>query len=101
MPSRKTMVRIVDHAILPETGGRILKRRGFGYRQRTGWGAWIRTRGWRNQNPLPYHLATPHHASGGATRPDHTHDGGANQSGADRRIEDRGKARADDHRCVL
>jgi hypothetical protein len=24
-----------------------------------GWGAWIRTRGWRNQNPLPYHLATP------------------------------------------
>ena len=25
-----------------------------------GWGAWIRTRGWRNQNPLPYHLATPH-----------------------------------------
>ncbi len=25
-----------------------------------GWGAWIRTREWRNQNPLPYHLATPH-----------------------------------------
>jgi hypothetical protein len=24
-----------------------------------GWGAWIRTREWRNQNPLPYHLATP------------------------------------------
>ena len=24
------------------------------------WGAWIRTREWRNQNPLPYHLATPH-----------------------------------------
>ena len=27
-----------------------------------GWGAWIRTRGWRNQNPLPYHLATPQRA---------------------------------------
>src|SRR5580692_7094446 len=25
-----------------------------------GWGARIRTWGWRNQNPLPYHLATPH-----------------------------------------
>lgn len=24
-----------------------------------GWGGWIRTNGWRNQNPLPYHLATP------------------------------------------
>jgi hypothetical protein len=29
-----------------------------------GWGAWIRTREWRNQNPLPYHLATPHCAVG-------------------------------------
>ena len=29
----------------------------------TGWGAWIRTRGWRNQNPLPYHLATPQYHS--------------------------------------
>lgn len=26
---------------------------------KVGWGAWIRTRGWRNQNPLPYRLATP------------------------------------------
>ena len=25
-----------------------------------GWGARIRTWEWRNQNPLPYHLATPH-----------------------------------------
>ena len=25
----------------------------------TGWGARIRTWEWRNQNPLPYHLATP------------------------------------------
>ena len=24
-----------------------------------GWGAWIRTRECRNQNPVPYHLATP------------------------------------------
>jgi hypothetical protein len=26
-----------------------------------GWGGRIRTSVWRNQNPLPYHLATPHH----------------------------------------
>jgi hypothetical protein len=25
-----------------------------------GWGGRIRTSAWRNQNPLPYHLATPH-----------------------------------------
>ena len=24
------------------------------------WGGWIRTNGWRNQNPLPCRLATPH-----------------------------------------
>jgi hypothetical protein len=30
-------------------------------RDRTGWGAWIRTRECRNQNPVPYHLATPQH----------------------------------------
>src|ERR1700753_3704132 len=28
----------------------------------TGWGARIRTWEWRNQNPLPYHLATPQQA---------------------------------------
>jgi hypothetical protein len=28
-----------------------------------GWGARIRTWGWRNQNPLPYHLATPQRAA--------------------------------------
>ena len=28
--------------------------------QNIGWGARIRTWEWRNQNPLPYHLATPH-----------------------------------------
>ena len=28
-----------------------------------GWGGRIRTSGWRNQNPLPYHLATPQHAA--------------------------------------
>jgi hypothetical protein len=27
---------------------------------KVGWGARIRTWEWRNQNPLPYHLATPH-----------------------------------------
>jgi hypothetical protein len=32
----------------------------------SGWGARIRTWEWRNQNPLPYHLATPQRA------PDHT-----------------------------
>ena len=30
----------------------------------SGWGARIRTWEWRNQNPLPYHLATPHQARG-------------------------------------
>ena len=37
-----------------------------------GWGGRIRTSEWRNQNPLPYHLATPqtlpgrhHRADGG------------------------------------
>jgi hypothetical protein len=29
-------------------------------RVESGWGARIRTWEWRNQNPLPYHLATPH-----------------------------------------
>jgi hypothetical protein len=29
-----------------------------------GWGARIRTWEWRNQNPLPYHLATPQNLSG-------------------------------------
>ena len=33
-----------------------------------GWGARIRTWEWRNQNPLPYHLATPQRA--GAPRGD-------------------------------
>ena len=28
-----------------------------------GWGGRIRTSVWRNQNPLPYHLATPHRAA--------------------------------------
>ncbi len=26
-----------------------------------GWGRWIRTIECRNQNPVPYHLAIPHH----------------------------------------
>src|ERR1700739_1280892 len=29
-----------------------------------GWGGRIRTSAWRNQNPLPYHLATPQCALG-------------------------------------
>ena len=29
-----------------------------------GWGGRIRTSVWRNQNPLPYHLATPHQDTG-------------------------------------
>src|SRR3954451_1801298 len=29
-----------------------------------GWGGRDRTSEWRNQNPLPYHLATPHQALG-------------------------------------
>src|SRR5262249_19347991 len=28
--------------------------------EKSGWGGRIRTSAWRNQNPLPYHLATPH-----------------------------------------
>src|SRR5262249_14406420 len=39
-----------------------------------GWGARIRTWEWRNQNPLPYHLATPQSAS------DHTCRRGTDQS---------------------
>ena len=30
-----------------------------------GWGGRIRTSAWRNQNPLPYHLATPQRRAGG------------------------------------
>ena len=29
----------------------------------SGWGGRTRTSEWRNQNPLPYHLATPHQAA--------------------------------------
>ena len=32
---------------------------GEGIGKSIGWGAWIRTRECRNQNPVPYHLATP------------------------------------------
>ena len=43
-----------------------------------GWGARIRTWEWRNQNPLPYHLATPQYRRIGAGRlgrPPHHSDG--------------------------
>ena len=33
-----------------------------------GWGARTRTWEWRNQNPLPYHLATPQCAEGWRVR---------------------------------
>ena len=33
-----------------------------------GWGGRIRTSEWRNQNPLPYHLATPQYAVGNTLR---------------------------------
>ena len=35
----------------------------------TGWGARIRTWEWRNQNPLPYHLATPQQVPESRTEP--------------------------------
>src|SRR6185312_747999 len=40
----------LSHSSLPATACEAAK---------AGWGARIRTWGWRNQNPLPYHLATP------------------------------------------
>lgn len=33
--------------------------------ENVGWGARIRTWEWRYQKPLPYHLATPQHATRG------------------------------------
>jgi hypothetical protein len=46
-----------------------------------GWGARIRTWEWRNQNPLPYHLATPQQVPESRTEPSRTrrpdHSGGA------------------------
>jgi hypothetical protein len=45
-------------------------RRRRQWRLEDGWGAWIRTREWRNQNPLPYHLATPHRDAPGQARSD-------------------------------
>ena len=35
-----------------------------------GWGGRIRTSGCRDQNPVPYHLATPHRGAAGARRPE-------------------------------
>jgi hypothetical protein len=34
-------------------------REGHGRPDRSGWGGRVRTSEWRDQNPLPYHLATP------------------------------------------
>jgi hypothetical protein len=45
----------------PPTDGKKGKDKNLSYiNNLTGWGARIRTWEWRNQNPLPYHLATPH-----------------------------------------
>jgi hypothetical protein len=51
-----------------------------------GWGARIRTWEWRNQNPLPYHLATPHQAAlSPLRRADHSGGAAGDQRPADRR----------------
>src|SRR5262249_53260874 len=44
----------------PQSYFRGLKSR---TRRVAGWGGRTRTSEWRNQNPLPYHLATPHQAA--------------------------------------
>ena len=38
-------------------------------KKKLGWGARIRTWEWRNQNPLPYHLATPQQVPESRTEP--------------------------------
>jgi hypothetical protein len=44
----------------PANGGSFAtKRQTLNLPTLAGWGARIRTWEWRNQNPLPYHLATP------------------------------------------
>jgi hypothetical protein len=50
-----------DHMDKAQTIAALLNRYDFEATETAlaGWGAWIRTREWRNQNPLPYHLATP------------------------------------------
>src|SRR4051812_32679145 len=64
-----------------------------------GWGAWIRTREWRNQNPLPYHLATPHQARGTIQRG--TAVINVAPSGLCCLAQDRREARSDDRSRVL
>ena len=44
------------------TTSQISASRILSAREMTGWGGRIRTSAWGNQNPLPYHLATPHRA---------------------------------------
>src|SRR6266540_1394355 len=64
MPHSSSDLAYGDHARYPKSRGTAPFRQavphlavetGLG-----GWGARIRTWEWRNQNPLPYHLATPH-----------------------------------------
>src|SRR5262249_1576773 len=53
--------------IIPLTGGNLVHisaARTFAIETGVaGWGGRTRTSEWRNQNPLPYHLATPHQAA--------------------------------------
>jgi hypothetical protein len=50
-----------DTQVIPEVH-RLISSRPEGF-EFAGWGARTRTWEWRNQNPLPYHLATPHQAA--------------------------------------
>jgi hypothetical protein len=49
---------------LSHAGVPVVVRNPVGRRGMRGWGGRIRTSGWRNQNPLPYRLATPQSAAG-------------------------------------
>src|ERR1700761_5444378 len=50
-------------------GGFAAKRKRPGETGLAGWGGRIRTSEWRNQNPLPYHLATPQSGIGAVGPP--------------------------------
>ncbi len=43
-------------------GHNLRRRRAVSNSENIGWGGRIRTSVWRNQNPLPYRLATPQHS---------------------------------------
>jgi hypothetical protein len=54
----------------------------------TGWGARIRTWEWWNQNPLPYHLATPHRDDGATlpAKPESRNRAGPKEQGGEVRL---------------